>query len=69
MPRFFSLLDAAFMPQVSIVTMEEKFEFAEGWPGTIADPLYPDSYTGFTTTPTATELESFEFAEDWPGTT
>lgn len=44
------------------------FEYDESWPGTLANPNYPATFTGFSTPSDQTPLESFEASGGWPGT-
>jgi hypothetical protein len=40
------------------INATENFEYSEGWPGTISDINYPDSFSF--SSPTATGAENFE---------
>jgi hypothetical protein len=44
------------------------FEYGEAWSGTLPDPGYPASFTGFAAPSAITPLESFEYATAWPDT-
>lgn len=46
-------------------SIDESYEYAGGWPGTIADPSY---YLTYVINPTAAIDESYEAAGGWPGT-
>lgn len=52
-------------PPPSSAELQESFEYAGGWSGTIADPNY---YLTYVINPTASLDESFEAAGNWPGT-
>lgn len=43
----------------------ESFEYSANWPGTLANPNYPDTFTGFDTPTNTTPLESFEPEDGW----
>ena len=45
--------------------IDESYEAAGGWPGTIADPDY---YLTYVINPTASIDESYEADGGWPGT-
>jgi hypothetical protein len=54
-------------PFTPLVVELEGFEYLQDWPGSIADPGYPDTFTGFDT-PLATASDGFGYAQNWPGT-
>jgi hypothetical protein len=47
------------------VTITESFEYEGNWPGTLSDPNYPNTFTGFSTPSDTTPLESFELSDGW----
>jgi hypothetical protein len=43
------------------------YEFADGWPGTIVDVNYWQTFD-INSSPTASAYNGYEFADGWPGT-
>lgn len=52
-------------PWSIITTPLESFEYSGNWPGTLQDPNYPNTFTGFNTPTNTTPLESFEPEDGW----
>jgi hypothetical protein len=49
----------------NVQSVSETFEYSGNWPGTLQDPNYPATFTGFDTPSNTTPLESFEPAGGW----
>lgn len=49
----------------SVQMITESFENSGNWSGTLSDPNYPSSFTGFSTPSDTTPVESFELADGW----
>lgn len=43
-----------------IIQIIETFEYSEGWSGTIPNINYPNTFTGFDTSPFVSFVETFE---------
>lgn len=55
-----------FYRENPITEASDGFEYINGWPGTIADITYPDTFSFVS--PIATATDAFEYANGWPGT-
>ena len=55
-----------FYRESPVIEASDGFEYINGWPGTIADITYPDTFSFVS--PIATATDGFEYANGWPDT-